>query len=225
MSDITATLRVESPDLALTETVTRAGTATVRPVPGTGTVPNLGAYLFTVRTDDFDRFEAALRSDHTISSFERIADLGAEAVYRFEYEPEATVFSRTISDVDGISLDWMNRDAAWIVRVWLPDRDALASLCERAVDSGIDLTLEGVRDYASPVGSETDLTRSQREALLLALEMGYFEEPRAVTLEDVAAELGISQPAAGGRLRRGIRRLLVSTVADGNDDMGRVGME
>jgi len=65
------------------------------------------------------------------------------------------------------------------------------------------------------------LTRSQRETLLLALEMGYFEEPRAVTLEDVAAEHGISQPAAGGRIRRGIRRLLTATVADDTDEIGR----
>lgn len=46
MSDITATLRVESPDLALTETVAYDETATVQPVSGAGTVPNLGAYLF-----------------------------------------------------------------------------------------------------------------------------------------------------------------------------------
>lgn len=214
MSDITATLRLTSPDLALTETSKNVDTATVQPVPGSGTVPNLGAHLFTVRTDDFAQFEAALTEDHTISSFERISDLGTEAVYRFEYGPEATVFSKAISDVDGISLDWMNKDTAWIVRVWLPNREALASLCRSAVDSGIDLSLERVRDYDTLGGFKPDLTTSQHETLLLALEMGYFEEPRAVKLEDVAAELGISQPAAGGRIRRGIRQLLVSTLAD-----------
>lgn len=221
MSDITATLRLGSPDLALTETVTYDETATVQPVPGSGTVPNLGAHLFTVQAGDLATFETALKRDHTIRSFERVSDLGTEAVYRFEYEPEATVFSKAISDVDGVSLDWMNRDAAWIVRVWLPDREALAALCEYAVDSDIDLSLENVRNYANPVGGEPDLTRSQRETLLLALEMGYFEEPRAVTLEDVAAEHGISQPAAGGRIRRGIRRLLTATVADDTDEIGR----
>ena len=35
-------------------------------------------------------------------------------------------------------------------------------------------------------------------ALLTALDAGYFEEPREVTLREVAAELDISQPAAGG---------------------------
>jgi predicted DNA binding protein len=218
MSDVTVTIRLEAPDLALTRTVASADAATVSPVAGAGTVPNLGAHLFTVRTDDFERFEGALRGDPTIESFERIVDRGREALYRFEYAPEATVFSAAISEVDGISLEWTNDGAVWVVRVWLPDRAALASLREFATERGIGFTLERVGDGAAPAGSEPDLTGKQREALLVALEMGYFEEPRAVPLDEVAAELGISQPAAGGLLRRGIRRLVVSTVAD--DDRG-----
>lgn len=214
MSDITATLRLESLDLALTKTVTDVDSVTVQPVASAGTVRNLGAHLFTVQTADFDRFEAALKRDHTISSFEGIIDRGAEAVYRFEYGPEATVFSAAISRLDGISLDWKNQGTAWVVQVWLPNREALASLCEYAEESGIEFALEYVRDYTDLAGSDADMTQSQREALRLALEMGYFDEPRAVTLDEVAAELGISQPAVSGLLRRGLKRLLVSTVAD-----------
>lgn len=218
MSDITATLRVSSPDLALTETVADDTTATVQPVTSAGTAPNLDAYLFTVRADDLDRFEASLERDHTIESFERVVELGREAIYRFEYQPEATLFSAAVADVNGVSLDWTNDGAAWTVRVWLPDRQALASLWEYAIEHDIDVSLEAVSDYETPVETGTSLTRDQREALLVALDMGYFEEPRAATLNEVAAELGISQPAAGGLLRRGIRRLLVSTVAADRDD-------
>lgn len=128
MSDLTATIRVESPDLALTETVADDETATVQPVAGAGTDPNLGGYLFTVRTDDLERFETALERDHTIDGFERVVDDGGEAVYRFEYGPEATVFSAAIAVANGISLDWTHDGTAWTVRVWLPDREALASL-------------------------------------------------------------------------------------------------
>ncbi|ESS10570.1 MAG: putative DNA binding protein [uncultured archaeon A07HR60] len=215
MSDVTATLRLESADLALTNTVTRVQNAVVQPVVSAGTVPNLGAHLFTVQTVDFDQFEAALTDDHTISSFERVVDLRTEAVYRFQYSPEATVFSAGISEVNGISLDWTNRDAAWFVQVWVPSREALATLCEYATANEIEFALERVRDHTNLDSSEPDLTPNQREALLTALEMGYFEEPRVANLEDVAAELGVSQPAAGGLLRRGFKRLLVSTVAEG----------
>ncbi|MBB6646575.1 helix-turn-helix domain-containing protein [Halobellus ruber] len=218
MDDITATLRVKSPDLALTETVANVAAATVKPVSGAGTAPNLGAYLFSVRTDDFERFEAALRGDPTIESFSRLVADGPEAVYRFEYDPDATVFSAAIAAVDGISIDWTNDGAAWIVRVWLPDREALASLWEYATDHDVEFSLERVYEHTSFADSRPELTDDQRDGLLLALEMGYFEEPRAATLSDVAEELGVSQPAAGGLLRRGVRRLVESRVAVRSED-------
>ena len=211
MSDVTATIQVHSPDLALTETVANTA-ATIKPVSGAGTAPNLGAYLFTVETDDFRGFEAALAADPTIDSFERVVERGAEAMYRFEYDPEATVFSAAISDVGGISLEWTNDDATWTVRVWLPDREALSTLWEYATDRDVAFSLVRIHDHANVAETERNVTESQREALELAWEMGYFEEPRAATLSEVAAELGISQPAAGGRLRRGIRRIVESTV-------------
>lgn len=213
MSDVTATLRVESPNLALTATVARDETATVQPIAGAGTVPKLGGHLFTVRTDDFERFERALERDHTIDGFERVVDGEGEAVYRFEYAPEATVFSAAIAAVNGISLSWTNHGTAWTVRVWLPDREALASLWRYATDHDIEFSLERVGDYRDTGDGGSTLTADQRHAILLALEMGYFEEPRGATLEEVAGELDISQPAAGGLLRRGLRRLVVSTVA------------
>jgi len=222
MSDVTATLRLESPTLALTETVAHDGSATVKPVSGAGTVPNLGAHLFTVRADDLDRFETALERDQTIDAFERLVERRDEAVYSFEYGADATVFSAAISAVDGVSLDWTNERTVWIVRVWLPDRGALGSLWDYAAEHGIDFSLERVSDGAAPVDSDPGLTADQRDAILLALEMGYFEEPREATLDEVAAELGISQPAAGGRLRRGLRRLVVSTVGA---ESGRSGPE
>lgn len=211
MSDVTATIQVHSPDLALTETVSNTA-ATIKPVSGAGTAPNLGAYLFTVETDDFDRFEAALTADPTIDSFERVVERGAEAMYRFEYDGKATVFSAAISDVGGISLDWTNDDTTWTVQVWLPDREALSTLWEYATDRDVAFSLVRVHDRTNVAESEGNVTESQREALELAWEMGYFEEPRAATLSEVATELGISQPAAGGRLRRGIRRIVEATV-------------
>lgn len=220
MNAVTATLRVESADLPLTETVAYDESAIVKPVSGAGTAPNLGAHLFTVQTDDFERFETGLYKDPTIEAFERITELGAEAVYRFKYGPEATVFSEAIADVDGVSLDWINDGTAWTVRIWVPDRDALATLWEYATDHDIEFSLERVSDYSSAAESGSTLTPSQREALWSAFERGYFDEPREATLSEIAAELGISQPAAGGRLRRGIRRLVESTLAERDDDPG-----
>lgn len=221
MSDLTATLRVESPALALTETVAHDPTATVRPVSGAGTVPDAEAHLFSVRTSDLDRFEAGLEGDRTVEAFERVVEIDDEAVYRFEYRPDTLVLSGSIAELDGVSLGWINDGTAWTVRVWLPDRAALAALWADARERDVDVSLERVSEYTGPGGSDSPLTRAQRTAIRRAFEMGYFEEPRAATLSEVAADLGISQPAAGGRLRRGVRRLVAATVVDDAADVGR----
>jgi predicted DNA binding protein len=61
------------------------------------------------------------------------------------------------------------------------------------------------------------LTDRQREALLLAVERGYFEEPRTVTLDELAADLDITQPAASGLIRRAVKRLVVSSLLDDSE--------
>ena len=218
MSDVTATIRLQSPTLALTEAVGHDPTATVRPVTGAGTVPDSDRYLFTVRSADFDRFEAGLRRDDTVAAFERVVSGAAESVYSFGYTPEATLFSPAIAAVDGVSRAWINDGTAWTVRVWLPDRSGLARLRDYAEDNGIEFTLEAVSGYDTPVGSDSGLTPKQETAIAVALELGYFEEPRGATLAEVAAELGITQPAAGGRLRRGLRRLAVAATGDDGDE-------
>lgn len=59
------------------------------------------------------------------------------------------------------------------------------------------------------------LTAAQYEALQLAYTEGYFEQPRAVSLEALAAELGITRQAFGGRLRRALATIVAREVGDG----------
>lgn len=209
---VTATLSLESPELALTGAVDYDSSAAVAPVLTAGTVPGANTHLFTVRSESFERFEDGLEADSTITSYERVTTLHEETVYRFEYAPDALVFSTFIAAHDGVALDWRHHGTTWIVRVWLPTHTALSNLHDHATSHDIDITLQRVTHHAPTADSDTGLTDAQRETLQLALESGYFEEPRATSLQEIADELDISQPAAGGRLRRGIRHLLQATL-------------
>jgi predicted DNA binding protein len=64
----------------------------------------------------------------------------------------------------------------------------------------------------------TGLTAAQREALLRAYREGYFEEPRETSQEEVADLLDISSTAAGGRIRRGMSKLIETTLADREEE-------
>ncbi|WP_135663848.1 helix-turn-helix domain-containing protein [Halorhabdus rudnickae] len=58
------------------------------------------------------------------------------------------------------------------------------------------------------------VTERQREALLAAREMGYFDVPRDAALADVAAKLDISASSLSERLRRGHRSLIAASLDD-----------
>jgi predicted DNA binding protein len=218
VADVKAVVRVEHPDIVLTETVTHDRSSNVRSVSEAGTDPTSGTFLYHVESSDFLRFEDGLRKDSTIGEFERVIGTGDEkAIYSFEYTDEAKVLSPVVSTANGVILDMENDGSAWVLTVWMPERTDLVHLWEYAQQNSIDIDLQRVNEYASLGTTDAGLTDSQREALLVAFEAGYFEEPRNVTLGEVAADLDISQPAASGLLRRGIERLIVSSLIDDSD--------
>ena len=215
MTDVKAVVRVEHPDIVLTETVAHDRSSRVRSVSEAGTDPTSGKFFYHITSSDFPRFEDGLRNDSTVGEFERVIETrDEEAIYSFEYTDEAKVLSPVISAANGVILDMENDGSAWILTIWIPDRSDLVPLWDYARRNDIDIELLRVNDYASLGSTDAGLTDSQREALLVAFETGYFEEPRNATLGEVAADLDISQPAASGLLRRGIKRLVVSSLMD-----------
>lgn len=218
MADIKAVVRVEHPDIVLTGTVTHDRSSNVRSVSEAGTDPTSGKFFYHIESSDFSRFEDGLRRDTTIGDFERVIETRDEtAIYSFEYTAEAKVLSPVISAANGVVLDMENDGSAWILTIWIPDRTELVHLWDYAQQNDIDIELLRVNEYASLGETDAGLTDSQREALLVAVERGYFEEPRDATLGEVAAELDISQPAASGLLRRGTKRLIISSLIDANN--------
>ena len=218
MTDIKAVVRVEHPDIVLTETVTHDPSSTVKSVSEAGTDPTSGKFFYHIESSDFGQFEAGLRNDRTIGEFERVTETGDDkAIYSFVYTDEAKILSPVISAANGVILDMENDGSAWTLTIWIPERTDLAHLWDYAQQNDIDIELLRVNEYAGIGTTDAGLTESQREALLVAFERGYFEEPRNATLSEVAAELDISQPAASGLLRRGTRRLIVSSMIDDSE--------
>ncbi|SFR55233.1 helix-turn-helix domain-containing protein [Halogeometricum limi] len=218
MTDTKAVVRVEHSDIVLTETVSHDPSSSVRSVSEAGTDPTSGKFFYHIESSDFSRFEDGLRNDRTIGAFERVSETGdRKAIYRFEYTDEAKVLSPVVSAANGVILDMKNEGRAWVLTVWIPERTDLVHIWDYAQRNGIDIELLRVNEYASLGDTDAGLTDSQRNALLVAFETGYFEEPRNATLSDVADELGISQPAASGLLRRGIKRLVVSSMMDDSE--------
>ena len=214
MTDILAVFRVEAPAIALTETVRHDGSAVVHPIRGAGTDPSGDRHLFSVRTDDLDRFEAGLAGDPTVDAFERVVELGDHAVYALRYTDRAVLFSTEVVRQNGVVLEMENEGTAWRFKCWLPDRSAAQALWTFATDHDVDVELVRINEYGSVLEGSYGLTDAQRAAVLVALDLGYFDEPRGVTLGELAEELDISEPSASRLVRRGLKRLVTATLAD-----------
>lgn len=102
----------------------------------------------------------------------------------------------------------------WHEKKLYKDHDAFNRSRNRCESYDISLELVSISSESSvyeephPYG----LTDRQYEALTLALSRGYYESPRQTSTEELAEELGITQPSVSDLLRRGERQLLSSTL-------------
>ena len=79
--------------------------------------------------------------------------------------------------------------------------ERLGRLREHLEAAGIDFRLEFVRTFEDDRSADV-LTDRQREVLLAARELGYYDVPRTATLTEVADSLGIAKATASDTLHR-----------------------
>jgi predicted DNA binding protein len=72
--------------------------------------------------------------------------------------------------------------------------------------------LTEVDDWHNPLLASQSLPNEQLEVLSLAVEQGYFEAPREVTLEELADQLDIPRSTASYRLRRATAEVVTAFV-------------
>lgn len=121
-----------------------------------------------------------------------------------------------LRETNGACTEAVATGGSWYLHLRFRTRERLSTWYRRCSERGISVRVERIVDSDTGEdlhdGSRAAMTEAQREALSTALGAGYFSVPREVTLEEVAAELGISDTATSQRLRRGIRNLLDDTL-------------
>ncbi len=86
-------------------------------------------------------------------------------------------------------------------RVLSPSKSELRDLLHLLRERFTHIELRRV--HSAPAGlSRVNLTEKQKEAFVLAFEKGYYEIPRATTVEELSFKLGIKRVAMQERLRR-----------------------
>ena len=192
-------MTVDSADAVTDETKTTPLRATleVEPAPGTACIV----------VEESPNAVSVTRSctGETCHSEVTVVEDGACRQTYVSGERTPTCVCRTIGQFDcAFDIETVS-DGALVIGVVVPDRSLLGRIVGALQESGATVRLSrlsrhGECDDVTLEVDATDVTEKQREAVELAVELGYYDRPRNATLSDLAEELGISRSAVSQRL-------------------------
>lgn len=167
---------------------------------------------FWVRGAEASDIEAAFDDHAGVSSIRLVDSVADEYLMRAKWAREYVGLLSTIDVTDLVLLSGVGTIDGWDFEVRAEHHDQIGEFRARCQDHDINIEITAVHALLPIQGEGYGLTDTQREALVVAYERGYFDSPRACSLDDVAAELGITQQSLSSRLRRGHRRLVGATL-------------
>lgn len=170
-------------------------------------------FLFWAECSDWDRFEATLGDDPTVTNPKLLAETADARLYQVQFTgrgASGTTY-RHWSDFGIVLLEATATGDGWELRMRVPDRDALARYRAALRERDIDFRLTALYSKEAERRGAT-ITEKQRETLLAAYESGYFEIPRAIGQPELAEQLGIASQSLSERLRRGTSALVETTL-------------
>ncbi|WP_136716198.1 helix-turn-helix domain-containing protein [Halorientalis salina] len=216
---VIASVRLDGSDFALGRAFRAVPDTTVRVE---SIVPIASAVMpyFWIEATEIEGVTRVLRDADSIEAVTVIDEMDTKQLLKVQWAEEPDELVSILLDTEAIVLQAAMSDADWTFRLRFPDYDDLSAFSRRCREHDVRIELEQLYSpNRSTQESQYDLTPEQREVLVTAVEHGYFEVPRGVTLDELGDLLGISDSAASQRLRRGLATLLDSTLLDSQDLM------
>ncbi len=167
---------------------------------------------FWVRGAKTGEIEAAFEPHAGVTDIRLVDSVEDEYLMRAEWVREYNGLLTALSETNLTVLSGVGTDDGWRFEVRGDTQEAIAEFRTYHQEQNISIDIATVHALLPIRGDSYELTETQREALVLAYERGYFDTPRESSLEEIADELGITQQSLSSRLRRGHRRLISETL-------------
>ena len=174
---------------------------------GSRTIP----YVW-VRGTEAESIELEFESHPGVTDIRLIDNVDDEHLMRAQWVREYDGLLAALSEADLTVLSGVGTADGWRFEVRGDAKEAIGEFRTRQQEYDIPVDISTIHALDPIRGDSYELTETQREALVLAHEEGYFDTPRQASLEDLATELGITQQSLSSRLRRGHRRLIDKTL-------------
>ncbi|MFC4544727.1 helix-turn-helix domain-containing protein [Halosolutus amylolyticus] len=156
--------------------------------------------------------EDGLDEASAIGDFGLISEDEDRWLYDIEFDPETLDVFEVVLEEGGTVLSASASSGTWLLSIRFTDRESVSSLYDRLVDQDVTPTIVRLFDMTEESHSQCGLTTRQYETLVAAIDHGYFEIPREVSMQELSEELDISHQALSERLRRAYRALVTSEL-------------
>lgn len=171
-----------------------------------------------IQVEHLDPAIETARENPLVEGLRVVDDFGEQQLLAFDWQASEDPLFSGIFQTGVAVLGATGREGTWTFELRFDDYSALESFREYCDDAGVRLDLVRMYSPSSPVSDLSyGLTDPQREALVLAVERGYYDVPRRCTTAELAAELDISDQAVSERLRRGAAALVEHTIHPARD--------
>ena len=167
---------------------------------------------FWVRGGDVSNVEGAFDVHPGVTDIRLVDSVEEEYLLRATWDREYIGVLTALAEAHVVVLSGVGTRDGWRFEVRSESRSEISDFREYCQAHDIPVDITAVHALLPIQGEGYELTDTQREALVMAYEMGYFDTPREASLADVAAELDITQQSLSSRLRRGHRRLIAATL-------------
>lgn len=165
-----------------------------------------------VSHESLDAVDEALRSDPSVADVVEREEFDDAAFYHVEWADDVEQRIDSYVDNRGSILEAHLVDGQWEVDVRFVNREQFDAFRADVADRGHSFRLLSLSESERATEEPHSLTPTQRDALVTAVERGYFSVPREATAADLADELDISHQAVSELLRRGVENLVSSTL-------------
>lgn len=210
---VIAEFSVRSDDFALHHALTAAPDMVVEIERVVATMEDRVMPYFWVSGGDQTEFEDAFRDDDSVRNITKIEALDDARLYRAEWTKNIETIVYAYVDIGATILTTVGRNEAWELKMRFDDRSKLQQFQEYCDEKGISFELDRLNQEEHPMASaQFNLTPTQRETLVTALEAGYYEIPQEATMSELADELEVSQQALSKRFHQGHKNLVSSTL-------------
>lgn len=156
---------------------------------------------------------ASFDRDPTVTNPVCVDRTGDRVAFRLEVTDRAVSLSGPIAEQGGRVLDADGTTSAWILQLQFPSRDALVAFNDACKDRDISVQVTQLRSSGDDAEPVLGLTDKQQHLLSVAYELGYFDVPRGISQDELAAKLGVSKSAISQRLRRAMTELCATSLS------------